>query len=158
MTDGTGRTTVDSATPDPTLRTVDLARTREMAYLATNVRGGTLAVGDGSSEDFTPVELLMVALAACGAIDLEHVTRKRADATGLTARVEGHKIRDEQGNRLTGLTVALDVDFPDGPEGDAARAVVPRTLRMIEERLCTVGRTVTVGDHVRYVEGRSAQA
>ena len=46
--------------------------------------------------------------------------------------------------------MTFEVEFPEGEAGDAARAVVPRTLRQVEERLCTVGRTITVGDQVRY--------
>jgi hypothetical protein len=30
---------------------------------------------------------------------------------------------------------------------------VPRTVQQIQDRLCTVGRTVTLGDPVRYVAG-----
>jgi len=30
---------------------------------------------------------------------------------------------------------------------------VPRTLQQIEDRLCTVARTVSLGEHVRYAAG-----
>jgi len=49
--------------------------------------------------------------------------------------------------------VTLDVTFPDGEAGDQAREVVPRTLQQIEDRLCTVARTVSLGEHVRYAAG-----
>ena len=35
-----------------------------------------------------------------------------------------------------------------GRTGDEARAVVPRTIEQIENRLCTVSRTVIVGTPV----------
>ena len=108
----------------------------------------------GEDPDFTPVELLLAALAGCGAIDLEWVTKKRAPFTSFAARAEGHKVRDEQGSHLVQLSVTLDVAFPDDEGGDQAREVVPRTLQQIEDRLCTVGRTVALGEPVTYVAGR----
>ena len=49
--------------------------------------------------------------------------------------------------------MTLDVEFPEGEGGDQAREVVPRTLKQIEDRLCTVGRTVTLGEPVRLRRG-----
>lgn len=148
---------VTERTPDdPTYRSIDLTSRGNLRFEATNRRGGVLAVGSGEDSDFTPVELLLVALAGCGAIDLEHITRKRAAFTSFAARAEGHKVRDEQGNHLVDLRVVLDVAFPQGEGGDAAREVLPRALRQIEERLCAVGRTVQLGDPVRYVAGQVA--
>jgi len=136
-----------------TLRTVDLTIMGEKRFKATNLRGGVLPIGPGDDPDFTPVELLLAALAGCGAIDLEWVTDKRAPFASFAARAEGHKVRDEQGSHLVNLSVTLDVTFPEGEGGDQAREVVPRTLKQIEERLCTVGRTVALGEPVAYVEG-----
>lgn len=138
-------------TPE-TLRSVDLSRTGPMALEARNTRGGVLRVGSGDDADFTPVELLLVALGGCGAIDLEHITGKRADPERFEVRVEGHKVRDEQGNHLVGLTVLFDVAFPEGEAGDRAREVVPRALQQVQDRLCTVGRTVQLGDPVVFRE------
>ncbi|WP_068115092.1 OsmC family protein [Nocardioides dokdonensis] len=137
------------ASPD-TLRSIDLVKIGPERFKATNGRGGVLPIGSGSDPDFTPVELLLAALAGCGAIDLTLITGKRAEATGFSAHAEGHKIRDEAGSRMTGMSITFDIDFPEGEAGDAARAVVPRTMKQIEDRLCTVGRTVIVGDQVRY--------
>jgi putative redox protein len=140
------------ATGPETLRSVELTRIGPMTLEARNARGTVLRVGSGDGADFTPVELLLVALGGCGAIDLEHVTAKRADPERLDVHVEGHKIRDENGNRMVGLTVLLDVDFPAGEAGDRAREVVPRTIQQVQDRLCTVGRTIQVGDAVVYRE------
>ncbi len=146
--------TDSSRTPaDATYRSVELAADAPFHYRATNARGGELAVGSGDDADFTPVELLLVALAACGAVDLEHVTGKRAPLVSLRARTEGHKVRDDLGNHLVDLQVTLDARFPDGEEGDRAREVVPRTVQQIQDRLCTVGRTVQLGEPVRYTAG-----
>lgn len=137
-----------------TYRTVTLDRTGDFTFAATNVRGGVLPVGSGDDDTFTPVELLLVALAGCGAIDLEHLTGKRAPFASFAARSEGHKVRDELGNHLVDLRVTFDVTFPEGEGGDKAREFLPRALQQIEGRLCSVGRTVQVGDPVRYVAGQ----
>jgi putative redox protein len=142
-----------SPTSADTLRTVDLTIMGEGRFKATNVRGGVLPIGQGDDPDFTPVELLLAALAGCGAADLEWVTKKRAPFTSFAARAEGHKVRDEQGSHLIQLSVTLDVGFPGDEAGDRAREVVPRTLQQIQDRLCTVGRTVALGEPVSYVAG-----
>lgn len=136
---------------DPTLRRVDLTRIGPTRYKATNARGGVLPIGSGDDPDFTPVELLLAALAGCGAIDLELITGKRAESVVFDAVATGHKVRDEQGSHLVGLSVTFDVAFPEGEAGDRARAVVPRTLQQIQDRLCTVGRTVALGEPTAYV-------
>jgi uncharacterized OsmC-like protein len=147
---------MNQATPElgpETYRSVSLSIMGEKRFKATNVRGGVLPIGQGDDPDFTPVELLLAALAGCGAIDLEWVTDKRAPFASFAARAEGHKVRDDLGSHLVQLSVTLDVTFPDGEAGDQAREVVPRTLQQIEDRLCTVGRTVSLGEHVAYVAG-----
>ncbi len=146
-------TPADDSTGTETLRTVDLSIMGEGRFKATNVRGGVLPIGQGDDPDFTPVELLLAALAGCGASDLEWVTKKRAPFAAFAARAEGHKVRDEQGNHLVQLSVTLDVGFPDDEGGDQAREVLPRTLQQIQDRLCSVGRTVTLGEPVSYVAG-----
>lgn len=138
-------------TPD-TLRAIDLIQMGEGRYKATNGRGGVLPIGSGEDPDFSPVELLLAALAGCGAVDLGLITGKRAAFETFAARAEGHKVRDEQGSHLVGLKVTFEVTFPAGEDGDRAREIVPRTLQQIEDRLCTVGRTVTLGEPVAYVE------
>jgi hypothetical protein len=56
------------------------------------------------------------------------------------------------------LRVTFDVSFPEGPAGDAAREALPRALAQTRDRLCTVSRTVALGEPVEYVvaDGDSA--
>lgn len=131
-------------------RAVDLERIGVHRYKATNARGGVVAIGGGDDPDFTPVELLLAALAGCGALDVEHITEKRASSTSFRVRAEGDKVRDEGGNHLTGLRISFDVEFPDGEAGDAARSVLERAIRQSRDRLCTVGRTMQLGAAVDY--------
>jgi putative redox protein len=132
-----------------THRSVSLERRELGGYVIRNQRGGELVVGTAEGSRFTPIELLLGAIAACGAIDLDLITSKRAEPESLTAVVEGHKIRDELGTRMTDLVVTYDARFPQGEAGDAARAVVPRTIEQIGSRLCTVSRTVQVATPVQ---------
>jgi putative redox protein len=138
---------------DETLRYIDLTLADDGRYQATNRRGGVLPIGAGGDDtDFTPVELLLTALAGCGAIDIGLITGKRATPESFDVRAEGHKIRDEQGNHLVGLKLTFDLTFPEGEDGDKAREVLPRALEQTRDRLCTVGRTVTIGEPVEYVQ------
>ena len=139
--------------PDPNLRSIDLTRIGEGRYKATNGRGGVLPVGSGDDPDFTPVELLLAAIAGCSAIDVDLITRKRADAIAFHVRSVGHKVRDEHGNHLTGLHLTFDVRFPEGEGGDKARGVLTSAIEKSRDRLCTVGRTVQVGAPILYTEG-----
>jgi uncharacterized OsmC-like protein len=136
-----------------TLRSIDLTKIGEGRYKATNGRGGVLPVGSGGDPDFTPVELLLTAIAGCSAIDVDLITGKRAEATSFHVHAEGDKIRDDQGNRMVDLKITFEVRFPDGEDGDRAREALPRSIAQSRDRLCTVSRTVQVGTPVEYVEG-----
>lgn len=137
---------------DDTLRSVELTRTGRGRYRSTNRRGGTLDIGSGEDADFTPVELLLAAIAGCSAIDVDLITGKRAEPDRFEVEAQGHKVRDAQGNHLVGLRVTFDVAFPEGEGGDRAREALPRALAQTRDRLCTVGRTVAIGEPIEYGE------
>jgi uncharacterized OsmC-like protein len=137
-------------------RSIDLAKIGEHRFKATNARGGAVTIGHGDDPDLTPVELLLASLAACGALDLDFITGKRAPFASFAARSEGDVVRDQHGNHVVNIQVTFDVSFPDDEGGDAARTVVPATLDRIRDRLCTVGRTVQLSAPVQYVEGTLA--
>lgn len=137
---------------DDDLRSVQLTRTAKGRYQATNQRGTVLAIGSGRDDDFTPVELLLAAIAGCSAIDVDLITTKRTEPDVFDVRAEGQKVSDEQGNHLVGLRVVFGVGFPEGADGDRAREMLPRALTQTRDRLCTVGRTVAIGEPIEYVE------
>lgn len=128
-----------------THREVELEKIGPGRFRATNRRGGVVTLGGGDDPDFTPVELLLAALAGCGAVTIDPITARRAAATTFRARAEGQKERDDTGTRMTGLTVTFEVEFPEGPDGDAARDILPSALQRTHDRLCTVSRTVEAG-------------
>lgn len=134
-------------------RAVSLEKIGEHRFRATNARGGSVVLGHGDDPDFTPVEMLLAALAGCSAIDVDFITGKRSPMETFEALAAATKIRDEQGNRLVDISVTFDVTFPEGDAGDAARQVLPEAIKKSETRLCTVGRTVAVGTPVTYTEG-----
>lgn len=133
---------------DDTLRRVTVERTDGMRFRATNERGGTVDVAADGTATFTPVELLLAALAACGAADVDAVTSRRAQPTAFTVVAQARKVRDEEGNRLEDVHVTYTVRFADGEAGDAARAALPRALQVSHDRACTVSRTVERGTPV----------
>ena len=75
--------------PDPNLRSVELTRIGETRYKATNGRGGVLPIGAGGDPDFTPVELLLAAVAGCSAIDVDMITGTRADPVSFDVHAAG---------------------------------------------------------------------
>jgi putative redox protein len=134
---------------DDTVRSVDIQRTSVGRYVARNVRGGSISMGTGDEDSFTPVELLLAAIGGCTAIDVDLITSRRAEPNEFLVKVTGDKIRGEAGgNRLENLTVEFTVGFPDGKAGDAARETLPRSVQMSHDRLCTVSRTVELGTPV----------
>jgi putative redox protein len=115
-----------------------------MRFTATNARGATIAFGDGD-DVFSPVELLLAAIGGCTAMDVDYATNRRAEPTDFTVTVTGNKVSDETGNRVTDLTVSFRVAFPEGADADAARAILPRAVKLSHDKLCTVSRTVETG-------------
>jgi uncharacterized OsmC-like protein len=135
-------------------RSVTLTKIGDGRFKATNARGGETFLGPGGEDpDFTPVELLLAAIAGCSAIDVDLITGKRAQAEQFEMTMAGEKVRDEHGNRLVDLRLTFDLRFPDGERGDAARAALPRAIEMTRDRLCTVSRTVEVGTPVVFELG-----
>ncbi|MBE7372361.1 OsmC family protein [Dermacoccus barathri] len=130
-------------------RSVSLTRTSAGRFTATNARGGTLDFGSGEDEQFTPVELLLTAIAGCSAIDVDIFTSRRSEPEQFDVVAEGDKLRDEQGNHMGPIDVTFTVRFPEGEAGDAARKVYPETVQLSHERLCTVSRTVLLPTDVR---------
>jgi putative redox protein len=139
---------VDGMNPQDTHRHVAITRVGASRYTVTNERGGTIGVGDGSGGDFTPVELLLTAIAGCTAIDVDVVTSRRAEPGSFLVEVDADKVRDEGGNHLTDIVVTFRVAFPDGADGDKARAILPDIVRRSSERLCIVSRTIELGTPV----------
>lgn len=129
-------------TSSPTLRSVEIQRLSPGRFAATNVRGGRIEFGSGGDADFTPVELLLAAIGGCSSIDVDILTSRRSEPVSFSVLVSANKVDGELGNHLTNIAASFDVAFADGPDGDAAREVLPQAIRRSHDRLCTVSRTV----------------
>jgi putative redox protein len=130
---------------DSVHRSVRLERVGNSRYIATNDRGGQMRIGTAQGTDFTPVELLLAGIGGCTAIDVDILTSRRAEPDSFEVTVEAEKVRDENGNHLTGIVVTFRVRFPEGEQGDKARALLPDAVKKSHDRLCTVSRTVELG-------------
>ena len=131
-----------------THRQVSIARDAAGKYTITNERGGTIPVGTGSDGEFTPVELMLAAIGACTAVDVDVLTSRRAEPIAFTVEVGAEKIRDVLGSRLTDIAVTFHVSFPEGAGGDAARELLPGAVRRSHDSLCSVSKTVELGTPV----------
>ncbi len=135
-------------TTSPVPRNVAVERIASGVFEAVNSRGGRIKFGTGGNADFTPTELLLAAIGGCTSIDVDILTSRRAEPESFEVLVDAEKVRDDEGNRLTGIKVAFRISFPAGEQGDQARAILPDVVRKSHDRLCTVGRTVEVGTHI----------
>lgn len=128
---------------ESTHRSVNIERVAHGRYAAVNARGARMVFGSGD-EEFSPVELLMIAIGGCTAIDVDILTSRRAEPDSFEITVDAEKVRDEGGNHLADIEVTYKIRFPAGEGGDKARTVLPEAVKQSRERLCTVGRTVAL--------------
>lgn len=135
-----------------TLRSVTLRRTSTGRYMATNDNGVELVFGEGD-DLFSPVELLLSAIAGCSAVDVDYLTSRRAEPEAFEVDASADKISDESGNHLENIEVVFRLAFPAGEAGDAARDVLPKAIARSHDRLCTVTRTIEIGTPVRASAG-----
>lgn len=133
---------------DRALRQVRVERLGPGRFEILNDRGGRVTIGTGDTTHLTPVELLLGAIGGCSGMDVDAVTTRRADPDEFSVEVSGMRIRDAEGNQLDDIQVTFNVRFPDGPDGDDAREVLPRIVQRAHDQLCTVSRTVELGSPV----------
>jgi putative redox protein len=139
------RANVASMMTDSAHRSVRLERIENSRYVVTNDRGGQIRIGKGEGTDFTPVDLLLAGIGGCTAIDVDILTSRRAEPDAFEVLVDAEKVHDNAGNHLTDIVVTFRIRFPDGTDGDKARALLPDAVRKSHDRLCSVSRTVELG-------------
>ncbi|MBB1512057.1 OsmC family protein [Tessaracoccus sp. MC1627] len=127
---------------------VQVTRLSHLSFEARNERGGSVPIGSGDSSEFTPVELLMAAIAACGAIDVDLITHRRSEPDVFNVDVTASRVKDSTGNRLEDIEVTFSITFPEGEDGDRARLLLGRGIEQAHDRLCTVSRTIELGTPV----------
>lgn len=127
---------------------VTLTREAEGVYLARNADGAELRFGYNVDNALSSIELLMVAIAGCSATDLDMMTSRRAEPTKFDVTVDAQKVAGTSPAFLRNIEVLFDVAFPEGEDGDKARARIGAALKAAEEKTCTVSRTVSHGSPV----------
>jgi putative redox protein len=131
---------------DDNVRTVDISRLAKGVYVATNRHGVKMVFGHDNTQMFSPVELMLTAIAGCSGTDIDFITSKRSEPSSFKLRITGDKVRDETGkNHVANISFTVDIDFPDGEEGDAARGVLERAVHQSHDRLCSVSQTIVRG-------------
>jgi uncharacterized OsmC-like protein len=133
---------------DDQLRHVVVRRLEHARHEAENDRGGKIRFGTGDTPEFSPTELFLVAIAGCTGLDVDFITSRRAEPERFEVTTTARKVRDEHGNHLVDLQVTFDLRFPEGPAGDEARTVLPEAIARSHDRLCTVSRTVELGEKI----------
>lgn len=126
-------------------KTVTLTREAEGVYVATNAAGATIRFGHNAPDGFGSVELLLAAIAGCSGTDVDVMTSRRSEPTTFTVTITADKVGGDNGNILRNIVAEFDVQFPDGEDGDKARARVQPALTSAHDKTCTVSRTVSTG-------------
>jgi putative redox protein len=127
---------------ESTHRSLTVERVAAGRFAAVNSRGGRILFGTGGNDEFTPTELLLIAIGGCTAIDVDILTSRRSEPQSFEIAVDADKVRDEGGNHLANIEITYRLSFPPGEDGDKARSVLAEAVRQSHDRLCTVGRTV----------------
>ncbi len=130
------------------VRSVRLARISQGRYRIENARGGVLEIGHGEDADFTPVELLLAAIAGCSAIDVDFLTTKKVEPSRFDVSASAIKVSEPEGNRLEDIALGFDVVFPGDETGRQMTDRLPAAIERSHDRLCTVSRTVELGTPV----------
>ncbi|MCB2411279.1 OsmC family protein [Demequina sp. TTPB684] len=139
-------------TRDITPRSVTLTRDSVGVYTVTNAAGASLQFGRGQGL-LSPVELLLASVAGCSSLDVDMMTTRRAEPSKFEVTSQADYVHDDvEGNVLENVRVLFDLVFPEGTDGDKARARVASALRISHDKECTVSRTIEAPTSVALVE------
>jgi putative redox protein len=138
----------------PTIRSATLVHEGANRFAATTGTGRTLTWGDeAAAGEMSPMETVTVALAACSAMDVISIARKKRQAIErYTIHVRGEQ-RSEYPRVLTRVDVTHEVE---GPEID--EAAIRRSIELSATKYCPVNAMLSAGAtevHHRYVVRRT---
>lgn len=143
MTAPTPSPTPDSAPPPDALW---VERTGPRTYTGYSARGARITMGSTSEgADFTPGELLKIALAACAGMSSDRAfARRLGDDYAVTIRAGGVKHATE--DRYATLAEDFELDM-SALDDDARERLLTTAARAIDT-VCTVGLTLENGASV----------
>jgi uncharacterized OsmC-like protein len=126
-------------------KSVTLVREAEGVYVATNAQGDSLRFGYNVDGALSSIELLLTAIAGCSSTDVDMMTSRRSEPTTFEVTSQAQKVTEDGASILRNIQVTFDLEFPEGEDGDKARARVSSALKSAHEKTCTVSRTVDAG-------------
>jgi putative redox protein len=123
------------------VRTATLVYEGQMRFVATTGTTRTIVYGDEApTGELSPVETVMVSLAACSAMDVISIaTKKRQDISSYRIHVEGSQ-RDEYPQVLTRVDVIHEVEGPVIDE-----AAIRRAIELSATKYCPVNAMLSAG-------------
>ena len=110
-------------------------------YIGRNANGAEVRVGMGPGE-FSPGELLKIALATCNTLSADH-RLSRALGDGFAATVGCSTVKNEAEERYESFQVEIVTDL-SGLE-ESKRSVLTERVEGAIDRACTVGHTLEKG-------------
>jgi putative redox protein len=130
-------------------RTAHLVHDGGSRYLATTGTGRRVVYGDATeANELSPVEMIVVSLAGCSAMDVLAIARKKRQAIErYEVHIRGVQ-RDAYPQILTEVTVTHDVWGPG-----IAEAAIRRAIELSATKYCPVNAMVSAGAtevHHRY--------
>ncbi|MEU2503224.1 OsmC family protein [Streptomyces sp. NPDC007863] len=130
---------------------VETERTGYRRWTARNDRGAEVLMAaaddEGAQPSFTPVELLLAAMAGCGGLVIDR-TARAVEHDGLRIVVESVSTPEDEG-RIGRIRVSYEVELPES--NPKAAEVFARGVRLTHEKFCTVSRTVEHGARVEAI-------
>jgi putative redox protein len=134
----------------PTRRSATLVHEGRDRFVATTgTRRAIVYGGESTSNELSPVETVVVSLAACSAMDVISIAEKKRQAISrYEIRVEAIQ-RDEYPQVLTRADVTHEVEGPGVEE-----AAIRRCIELSATKYCPVNAMLSAGEtevHHRYV-------
>ncbi|QIZ33813.1 OsmC family protein [Saccharopolyspora sp. ASAGF58] len=121
---------------------VEVTRTGQHTFTATNPRGGEVTIGREDAPDaFTPGELLLAAIAACSAVTSENLlVRRLGEDAKVTVHADRTKVPEDK-HKFASVQVSFDVDLSGVEDHGKLVDAMQRAI----EKYCTVSRSVAEG-------------
>lgn len=125
-----------------------IERTGRLTYVARSGNGAEVRIGPGEDNDFTPGELLKIALAACNAMSADTRLSKALGTEEFESLITIESLKNEAEERYEQFQITQRVDLTELDAADRA-ALDEKALRSVR-RYCTVGRTLEFGPKYDY--------
>jgi putative redox protein len=141
----------------PRLRQATLVHEGGNRFTATTGTQRVIAMGDKvETGSLSPVETIVVCLAACSAMDVTGImAKKRQEVSSYRIHVAGTQ-RDEYPQILTTITVTHEIEGPVVDE-----AAVRRSIELSALKYCPVNAMLSAGNtevHHRYIARQTGEA